>query len=257
MTDEVFPRISGQIGSPIRLDVTFLKNGIPVEPFAVRRIDIFKESVRDENLVAQIIIPKPDETGFPAPIEFDTENPGKATLIFDVPADFEAPQIYFDEWHFIGEDPGSEGDLDDESLFLKQCNRFFIFQGGFFLDDGLIVPRFGFEALDLKFRKPEVRSLEVGLMPLPLYDFDFNRIAPIIPQLKAFITIKTENNEIIVDDAPMTIGLKQGSFRSNPFVVRFLLDTSTFFIGSFVYRIKLLLPNGETRISDDLFLSIA
>lgn len=255
------PRISSRTGGTVDLNVTFYRNGVAEDPFAIRRIDIYEGSEKPENLVAQIPISDPTDALYPAPLlkplmGTGSPIPGAFILPFDIPSTFNAPVVYLDVWRFIGTDLGTGGDLNDETLWSSQCNKFWVFPDGFYLDDGLVVPRFGFEALDKTFRKPEVRSLEVGLMPLPLYDFDFNRIAPIIPQLRALITIQTENCELLVDRAPCRIGIRQGSYRTNPFVIQYQLDTADFLVGTYVYRITLLLPNGETRVSEDMRITI-
>jgi len=254
------PRISSHTGGVVDLNVTFYRNGTPTDPYAIRRIDIYEGSEKPENLVAQIPVVDPDDVSYPNPLVRTLQGtgsplPGVFTLPFTIPTTFNAPSVYLDVWRFIGTDPGTGGDLDDESTWLSQCNKFWVFPDGFYLDDGLVVPRFAFEALDKAFRKPEVRSLEVGLMPLPLYDYDFNRIAPIIPQLRATIEIKTENCEVLVEDV-CRIGIRQGSYRTNPFVVQYQLNTANFLVGTYIYRITLHLPNGETRVSDDLRLTI-
>jgi hypothetical protein len=248
------PRISARTGGIVDLNVTFYRNGVAEEPFAIRRIDIYEGSEKPENLIAQIPIVDPTDSAYPAPL--GRVGTGSFVLSMDIPITFNAPAVYLDVWRFVGNDPGTGGDLNDETLWSSQCNKFWVFPDGFYLDDGLVVPRFGFEALDKTFKKPEIRSLEVGLMPLPLYDFDFNRIAPIIPQLKALITIQTENCEVLVDRDPCRIGVRQGSYRTNPFVVQYLLDTNNFLTGTYVYRITLLLPNGETRVSDDMRITV-
>ena len=252
---EPFPRISGRTNASIALSVTFYRGGVPEDPFAIRRIDIYEGNEKTENLVAQIPIPEPSESGYPAPL-IPGPGPGQFTLIFDVPADFNAPSGYVDVWRFIGTDPGTGADLDDETKWFASCNRFYLYPDGFYVDDGLVVYRFGFEALDKIFKKPEVRDLEVGLMPLPLYDFDFNRVAPIMPQLKAFITIETEHCERLVDNQPCRIGIRQGSFRTNPFNVQYRVDTTSFLVGTYKYRITLELPNGTKLVSDDFRLTI-
>ncbi|MEM3000623.1 MAG: hypothetical protein QXU32_00645 [Nitrososphaerales archaeon] len=258
------PRISARTGGTVALEVTFYRNGVPTDPYAIRRIDIYEGSEKPENLVAQVPIPYPGSTDYPYPLVRTLDSsgdplPGVFTLLFDIPPDFNAPSAYVDVWRFIGSDPGvtgSDTDLDNEAFWLSQCNRFWVFKDSFYVDDGLIVPRIGFEALDKVFRKPEIRTLEVGLIPLPLYDYDYNRIAPIIPQLKAAITIETENNEILIDKAPCKIGIRQGSYRTNPFTVQYKLDTSNFLVGTYVYRIVLQLPNGETRVSESMRFTI-
>ena len=117
--------------------------------------------------------------------------------------------------------------------------------------------RFAFEPLDIKFHKPESRPLEVGIMPLPLYDYDYNFVTPIIPYITYTISIFTENCETVVDEAAMTIKTRQGSYRSNPWVASYNLNTSTFFIGTYKYRVTATLPNGSTRVSGDFYLTIS
>lgn len=262
-----FSRISGLPGNTTALNVTFYLNGIPADPFAIRRVDIYEGSEKPENLVAQIPIVLPTDVNYPSPLIKPVDGSGDPivgafTLLFDVPSDFAAPSAYIDVWRFIGVDPGSgsDSDLDDESFWMSQCNRFFIMQGGatggFYLDDGLVVPRLGFEALDKTFRKPEVRTLEVGIVPLPLYDFDFNRIAPIIPQLRATIRIETDNCETLVDNESCSIGIRQGSYRTHPFTIQYRLDTARFFVGTYIYQVTLYLPNGETRVSEQMRMTI-
>jgi hypothetical protein len=280
-----FNRISGRVGNIVNLDVTFYHGGEAEDPYAIRRIDIYKGAVKDENLEASIVLAPPDDPGYPFPVlqQEDAAGdllPGQFVLPFLIPEDFPSPEIYFDVWRFIGTDPGGTLGVDDEdeSLWISQCNRFWVYPDGWFVDDELTTIRLGFEALDKHFRKPEVRNLEVGIMPLPLYDFDFNKVAPLIPQMQAFIQIETESGEVIVSAFPPTdcdgqpcpvgtggasvegvakIGLRQGSYRTNPFVVQYRLDTSQFLIGTYKYRIILVLPNGETRVSDDMRFDVA
>jgi hypothetical protein len=290
-----------------------------MDPFAIRRIRIYRSAVSDENLVLTIPVnflpcdPDPaNDYPFPITRDFDGESdlepcevvcngvplsilvggggstgdmgdpiPGAYSFIWDVPPTCEAgglglltPDIYFDVWDFLPEDcrnecgegsnPTTGGcsatDLDpcfdDEENFISQCNQFWLYPDSWYVDDQLTNIRLGFEALDCKMRQPEVRTIEVGMMPLPLYDFDFNLVAPIIPQLQATITIETSNNETLVSDAPMTIGIRQGSYRTNPFTLRYTVDTSTFLKGTYRYQVKVVLPNGETRVSDYFFLQI-
>lgn len=155
---------------------------------------------------------------------------------------------------------GSSTDLNDLSLYTTQltkvCNRFWVYPDQWYADGGLQTIRLGFEPLDKVFRKPEVRPLEVGMMPLPLYDYDFNLVTPILPYTVATIEISTENCERIVDDVAITIKLRQGAYRSNPFVLSYLLDTSDFLIGTYKYRITIQLPDGTTRTSDSLYFTI-
>jgi hypothetical protein len=181
---------------------------------------------------------------------------GQFYLDWDVPDDVQADS-YIDDWEFVG-DTLAVTDIDDETLWSSTCGRFFIIDSNTWHgDDGLITKRFGFEALDKNFTKGEIRPLEVGIMPLPLYDYDWNKIVPLIPYLQATITIETLNCERIVENGAMELALRQGSYRTNPFVAKYLLDTTTtFLIGTYRYWIKFTLPNGEVRMSNKLHFSI-
>jgi hypothetical protein len=247
------PRLSASTGQPVGLNVTFRRNGVPEDPYALRRIDIYKQSVKDENLVAQILFGLPGSAGYPAPALVDPTMPGVFVVEFQVPDTF-GEGIYFDVWRFIGSEPEnlSGFDFDDENLWFSQCNKFWVFQDCWFLDDGLMTPRFAFEPLDKRFRKGEIRNLEVGIMPLPLYDWDRARFGAVIPQICPFITIETEEGEILegLEKAPCKMGLRQGTYRTNPYVVQCPLDTSAFLKGQYRYRVTLELPNGESRISE-------
>jgi hypothetical protein len=259
-SSNLYPRIAGRVGQPTGLDVTFFHNGVPRDPYALRRIDIYYQEVKAENLKAQIIFGEPDQSGYPAPAITDPTRPGYYMVEFQVPETF-GEGIYFDVWRFIGSAPvvgdgtGSGAtwpNLDDETTWVSQCNKFWVFCDGWFLDDGLITARFGFEPLDRTFRKGELRNLEVSIMPLPLYDYNASRINPMIPQVCPFIRVETEHGEVLagLEKAPCKIGLRQGSYRTNPYVIQCPLDTSAFLKGSYVYRIILELPNGDVRISD-------
>lgn len=250
-SDGVYPRISGKTGQLVGLNVTFRRNGVAADPYALRRIDIYHQSVSDDNLVAQILFGLPGSTGYPAPATSDAV--GSYVVEYLVPDTFEEG-VYFDVWKFIGSEPDelSSFDFDDENLWISQCNKFWVSKDCWYLDDGLLTPRIGFEPLDKRFRKGETRNLEVGLMPLPLYDWDRSRFSSMIPQICPFITIETEEGEILagLEKAPCKIGIRQGTYRTNPYVVQCPLDTSAFLKGQYRYRIILELPNGETRISE-------
>lgn len=206
---------------------------------------------------------------------------GRFYYDFTVPCDAVVPDVYFDVWTyfpdnpikidvsggwFTGTDPSaitdwtnSDGvehaaDLDSKEwacLLQRSCNQFWAYPDQWFSDDGLETVRFGFEPIDQRFRQPEVRNLEIGLMPLPLYEYNFNLVNPIIPYLTGTITVKTQHNELLVDKESLSIGLRQGNYRSNPYVLRWSLDTSRFLIGTYVYRVTLTLPDGSTRTSPD------
>lgn len=260
-----FPRIAGRLNNTIDLNVSFFNGGQASDPFAIIKIDIYKESVKTENLVETIVLPDPADDAYPSPLvrEEDSDGnilPGVFHLLWEVPANIEAPNIYFDVWRFVGNDPTPSGtggtditgsELSDDSYWTSQCNRFWLYPESYSADDNLIIPRFAFEPLDTRLRKPEKRTIEVGVMPLPLYDFD-QRLLNLIPLFSPKVRIETENNELIAAEHPARMGIRSGSYRTNPFTIQFTLDTSEFYIGSYVYRIIIDLPNGETRVSDDL-----
>lgn len=279
------PRISGRRGKVIDLNVDFLRNGVATDPYAIRYIEIYKTQVLPHNLVATIPVSDPCSDIYPSPVcrEYESATagpccteptsdtvakPGRYHLLYDVPADFTVPDVYFDVWYYFADNPcGSLGtdlteccDIDDPRYadqLLKCCHRFWLYSDDWFCDDKLQTVRFGFEPLDIKFYSPEVRPLEVGIMPLPLYDYNFNLVNPMMPFLKPSITIDTQSCELIVEDAPCRIGIRQGSYRSNPYVIQYDLDTSTFLKGTYRYSIKLTLPNGQTRVSRKFIFTIS
>jgi hypothetical protein len=199
--------------------------------------------------------------------------PGAYTLTWSVPNDLEVPDVYLDVWSYIPTNPcdlddfaadcetdGCYPDLLDSALadlVVKSCNRFWVYPDNWSASDGLESIQLGFEPLSQRFRQPDVRPLEVGITPLPLYDYNFNLVAPIIPQLSATITIKTMHNEVLVNNAPMTMGIRQGSYRTNPFVLRYNISTLDFLIGTYKYRTTVTLPDGTTRTSGDFVLTIS
>jgi len=272
------PRISGRIGSQIDLNVTYYKSGIPTDPFAIRRISIYKSAVATENLIVQIPIVSVCDPNYPAPITREIDSGGNIKngvfhMIWNVSCtDIQVPDIFFDVWEYMTvcpENAGSTGGsfscsnsdieqiLDDETRWQRVCNEFWLYPDSIFADSGLENIRLGFEPLDIKFYQPEVRTLEIGIMPLPLYDFNYNKIAPIIPHLRGTISVYTENCELIIDHEPMKIGLRQGTYRSNPFVLQYALNTTRFLKGTYRYRVELLLPNGESRASPDFYLQVS
>ena len=256
-----FPRISGRLGQTILLDATFFHAGTPVEPYAVRQIEIYKSSVRDENLQTVIPISDPHSTSYPSPLERVTGRTGYLRMPWSVPITLSAPAAYFDKWSFIPADvfgsAGSEADPDDPTLWQSQCFRFWLYPDNWFGDDGLETVRFGFEPLDSKFGKGEKRMLEVGLMPLPLYDYNHNLVVPLIPFLNGYIHIETQNCEVIIDREPMVIGIRQGSYRSNPFVMRFLVDTCSYMAGTYRYYVSIEMPNGQVLRSKELDFTVS
>lgn len=286
-----YTRIAGHRGNPVRLDVTFNRGGVPTGPYAITKVEIYHTQVLPHNKVAEFVTDSPcaPHTTYPSPIYQLTQDipagncgtdaitgdpvPGMYTLLWDVPDDAVAPGVYFDVWYYLATNPcllddyiGStvcDGDCPDltsgefDSLLLKSCNRFWVYPDSWDATDGLQTVRFGFEPLDQKFHKPEARPLEVGIVPLPLYDYNYNLVTPLMPMLQASITIQTGHRELLVDAAPMEIGIRQGSYRSNPYVLRYPLDTSAFLIGTYYYRILVTLPDGTTRSSKEFVFTVS
>jgi len=276
-----YNRISARRGQDVALDATFYLGGQLADPFAVYRVEIFRGSVSAQNIVDAISITGPDESGYPSPLtrqpdpatpgdicptppDCDSGNiagsdpsTGRFRLIWDVPSDAVVPDIYFDQWYFFATDPGGSDLSAYEDDLLTQCNRFWVYPEDWYVDGGLDTIRLGFEPLDIKFRKPERRPLEVGIMPLPLYNYNYNLVAPIIPFLTPTISIWTGSGEAVITDEACTLKLRQGSFRSNPWVISYMVDTCRLFKGTYKYRVKVLLPDGTTRISGDFFLTVS
>lgn len=257
-------RISARRGQVVNLDTQFYRNGVLTNPYAIRKIEIYQTAIEASNLLDTIIFLNPTDSLYPLPAVKTAT--GRYYLAYDVPKTFEVPNVFFDLWYYYADNPcdedgtgtgtdfspGSGCDLDDDTLeeqLLKSCHRFWIYPDGWACADDLTTINFGFEPLAIHFNKPEVRPLEISLMPLPLYDYDYNLVAPIIPFLEGTITVETRNAELLVDAETMTIALRQGSYRSNPFVLRWNLDTSRFLMGTYRYRISIKLPDGSTRVS--------
>jgi len=256
------PRISARKGKVVDLNIDFINNGVLTDPYAVRKVEIYQGQVAPHNLVATIPIVDPEENQYPAPLCQETLGTtvvaGRYHLPFSIPTDFVAPEVYYDVWSYYPIIPCTDGtvtsacDLDDPTLtpqILTECHRFWVYPDDWFSADKLQTIRFGFEPLDQRFYAPEQRPLEVGLMPLPLYDYNFNLVNPMIPYLKPTISISTRFCEQLVADEPCRIGLRQGAYRSNPYVVVYDLDTSTLLKGTYLYNIKLNLPDGSSRVS--------
>lgn len=263
----IYNRMSGRAGNKINLNMTFYKNGVPTDPYAIRLVKIYRSSVEDANLVIEIPFPDPDSTEYPFPAIKNEEGScgvnGSYDLVVDLPCDFPTPDIFIDVWSFIPditcfeEVTSGPPDLDDESLWMTKCGKFWVFPDGWYADDGLMVPDLGFEPLDVQFRAGEKRWLEVGLMPLPLYDFNACQIMPLIPYLEPTITITHGGCDVIVDAEDMEMGLRQGSYRTNPYVTKYLLDTSRFLRGTYGYQITLKLPDCQTIVSPKYTFTIS
>ena len=282
ITASSFPRISARRGKIVDLNATFRRSGVATDPYAIRYVEIYKTSVVPHNLLVTIPMVDIDNALYPSPL-YRADSAGAAIapggtgtpvtgeyhLLYSVPETFDVPDVYYDVWYYFADNPcvGDSGtaaatdcDIDAvayDSELLSTCHRFWLYPDGWFVDDGLQSIRFGFEPLDQKFHDPEIRPLEVGLMPLPLYDYNFNLVNPIIPYLTPTITIKTMREEKLVDGAAMTIGLRQGSYRSNPWIMRYNLDTSKYLKGTYKYYITLTLPDGSTRVSKSFIFTIA
>ena len=257
VTEPIYNRMSGRVNNKIALNAMFYHNGVLADPYAIRLIKIFKKSVEDVNLMSITPLPAPDDSVYPLPVI--RNGVGDYKLIFDVPRDFVAPDIYFDVWYFIADYPSdiSGFDLDDESLWISKCNKFWLYPDGWYVDDKLMSMRFGFEPIDVRFQSGEVRYLEVGLMPLPLYDYDYNQTMTIIPFIDAYITISTRNCEMLVNNEKMEMGLRQGSYRTNPFVAKYLLDTNKFLKGTYDYQITLNLFDSQKIVSPKYTITIS
>jgi len=270
-----YQRISAVRGQTVDLNIRFFRNGVPLDPYAIREVDIYHTSIAPHNLVATIPVLLPTDPLYPRPLEQGTipalgpagtepvphtPNPGEYHLFWSIPSDLTVPDVFFDVWKFFAENPcGQEGTAGATGcnvdapvyapLLLSQCGRFWVYAEQVAGDLGLESVNFGFEPLNVKFHQPEVRPLEVGIMPLPLYDYNFNLVNPLIPQLKATISIETQYRELLVNAHPMTIGVRQGSYRSNPYVLRYMLDTTILLKGTYQYYIVVTMPDGSTRAS--------
>jgi hypothetical protein len=278
-----YPRISARKGQIVDLNVDFYHGGDLADPYAIRYVEIYKSQVLPHNLVSVIPVLDPNDVDYPlplvreyvdaatgdcctAPTEDQVAVPGKYHLPFTIPSDYVVPDVYFDVWYYFAENPCDSGtdatecDLNDaayESSLLKCCHRFWVYPDDWACDDKLQTVRFGFEPLDQKFHQPEARPLEIGLMPLPLYDYNFNLVNPMIPFIQAYISVETPYCELLVDQDACRIGIRQGSYRSNPWVIQYDLDTTRFLKGTYRYFITLVLPNGSSRVSRKYIFTVA
>jgi len=272
----IFPRISARRGQTVKLDIDFYRNGVLTDPYSIRKVEIYKTQVLPHNLVASIPV---DDNNYPLPFSkevvtvgdgscgtegSDIEQNGRYSYNFAVPNDFTVPDVYFDLWYYFPDKPCEEGtnpcDLSDSTFdqyLLKCCKRFWIYPDEWFCCDNLQTVNFAFEPLSQKFNSPEIRYLDIGLMPTPIYDYNFNLVNPLIPFLKPTITITTQHCEVLVDNEECSIGLRQGSFRANPWVVKYKLDSSKFYKGTYQYQVKLALPDGTSRVSKKFVLVIS
>ncbi|MBD3354085.1 MAG: hypothetical protein GF364_21565 [Candidatus Lokiarchaeota archaeon] len=279
-------RLSAAVGEVVPLQAKFLDNGQPSDPYVLCSIKIYSQCVCDENLVTEIILPEPtdydrninnspiyndlirrcrvgQDSGECGTDYSDIYTPGCFVFDLELCKDVFSSGVYHDVWCFIGNESELSSCTTNPTSYEQsdcqcQCNTFYVQESQWFVDDGLKNIRLGFEPLDRRFQQPEKRTLEVGITPLPLYDYDRNKIAPLIPRLSATISVFTQYGtcETIIDSEEMRIGLRQGSYRSNPYVLQYLLDTSRFIKGTYRYRVDVSLPNGETRSSPFFNLTI-
>lgn len=267
----LFPRISGIVGHDISLEMQFFLNGVKADPYCIKRIDIYRASVATENKIAEILISDCGSSSYPSPLT-RFANPtasgggliaGAYTYLWTVPRGLQVPDKYYDVWRYIGTDPEettsvSDDDESDEDQWQYNCGEFWLYPSSWYADDLLENLTYDFEPVSLNFRKGEYRPIEVGIIPTPLYNYNYNLSMKIIPHLSPTISIWTLNNEAIVEDAPMEIGLREGYYYDHPFVLRYNLDLSdsTFHIATYKYRVKVVLPNGNTIVSTDKFFTV-
>ena len=289
LLQQALPRISGRTNQLIDLNVDFYNNGQLADPFYIQRVEIYQCSVTPANLVAAIPFVDCGDALYPAPacqesIQQDaglcgTAPPtdptlitGKYHLLFLVPPEFKTPDVYIDVWYFYPYDPcnspsygttSTSGtnpcDCNDPAfhdLLVQCCHRFWIYPDSWYCNDNLQCVNFSFEPLSTRFNFPENKCLEVGLMPLPLYSYNKNLVNPLIPFLKPTITIGTQYCDVLVQDGTMEIGLRQGQYRSNPWTMKYNLNTSLYMRGSYWYQVKLTLPDGSTRVSQKFWFEI-
>lgn len=263
-------RISARAGQVVALDTVFYSGGEAFDPYAITEVNIYRDQVQAENLIATIPAVNPEDDSYPSPIvKTDT---GKYYLPFLMPADATVPSVYLDVWTYFSSNPcggeagtgGTGGtnpcDLENPDyagLLLSCCHRFWAYPDNIYCADNLISFQLGFEPLNQRFNTGDKRYLEVGYMPLPLYDFDYNLVAPILPKLKATISVYTRNDELIVDCESMTIGIRQGHYRTNPFVFKWLLTGSQFYIGTYKYRIAVQFPDGTVQCSPSFNFTVS
>jgi len=83
---------------------------------------------------------------------------------------------------------------------------------------------------------------------------------PMIPYLEPTITIRHTaygGCDILADAEPMEMGLRQGTYKTNPFVAKYLLNTNNFLRGTYEYQITLKLPDCQTIVSPKYTFTIS
>lgn len=272
----IYNRISARRGQQVALDITFMQAGQRADPYAIYRIEIFRGNTNAQNIVDAVDVADPDSTEYPSPVtrqpdpeaanlicpsppdcEGTTESisdpsTGRYRYLWIVPSDAVVPDIYFDIWYYYS----TQADSSSTDNLLEACNKFWVYSDEWYADGGLDTVRLSFEPLDIRFRKPEKRPIEIGIMPMPLYDYNYNLVAPLIPYLEPYISIWTNEGEQVVTNASCEMKLRQGSYRSNPWVISYMLDTCNFFKGAYKYRVMAILPDGSSRSSGDLYFKV-
>jgi hypothetical protein len=266
------PRISGRLGQLSQLNIDFYHNGQLADPFAIRRIDIYRAVIQPQNLFASIPLLSPTDPLYPAPVV--RTDVGQYYYPYPVPANAVAPEVYEDIWYYHPTDPAASGTAstppyplpysgtydilnDYDNCLIANCHRFWVYPNNWYTDDRLMSIQFGFEPLRQRFHSGDYCDLDIGVMPLPLYDFDYNLVMPLIPWMTASIHVETRNAEILIQNEQMSVGLRQGTFRTNPFVLRWRLDARRFLIGTYRYRVTVYLPNGVIQASPWYIFSIS
>lgn len=248
----IYPRIAGRLGNIVDLNMRFLHNGSPSEPYAIRRVDIYRGFIRRDKLVEQITFPDVNDTSYPLPAIQDSTDVSQFSLMYDASSDLVPNDVYLDVWHFLGSDPGSAG-LDDESLWVSKFGSFYLFDDVWLADADLQTIKFGFFPQDKLIRRGEIRTIEVSIYPVPRHNYNHNLIVPLIHNLDPTITVYTTFGELIggLVDAPCSIGLKQGAGRDCPYVIQCQIDARTLLRGTYKYFIKLAI--GNTIIVSEYF----
>ena len=96
-------RISARAGQVVALDTIFYGNGEPFDPYAIREVNIYRDQVQAENLIATIPVVNPEDDDYPSPlVKTDT---GKYYLPFLMPADAVVPSVYLDIWTYYPTNP--------------------------------------------------------------------------------------------------------------------------------------------------------
>jgi hypothetical protein len=253
-----YPRVAGRIGNTIDLNVTFYHNGVPQAPAAIRRIDIFKGSIRSNNIVDQIILPPPTSPSYPGPLR--QIRPGAFVLPYVIPSTFVPNEVYYDVWNYVGSPPmpdvpGTDElvvDLDNKAFWVAEYGQFMVFEDDWIEDDGLFTKKLAFNPLDTRIRKGEIKTIEINIIPVPARSFEYNRLAGILPNLRPTISFRTTNNEYLagMTNIPCTIGIMQGHHK-HPFVIQCPVDSTNILIGTYQYNISVLV--GDQQIISEPF----